>query len=59
METYIKNNMIYVQVIFESNSIYYISFLLSNDTDYIVLGTNIMTIIGVIIDFKNEKVFLS
>ena len=55
LEEYINKDTIYIQVIFESNNIYYNSFLVSSG-DMAILGTDMMKKLGIVIDFTNMKI---
>jgi hypothetical protein len=57
LKEYVKNNTLYIQVIFENNMIYYIKFkVTSNNSDYGILGKDMMKTIGLVIDFNNMQI---
>ena len=53
LKEYVKNNTLYIQVIFDNNMIYYIKFKITNKS---IIGKDIMKTIGLVIDFNNMQI---
>ena len=53
LKEYVKNNTLYIQVIFDNNMIYYIKFKITNNS---IIGKDMMKTIGLVIDFNNMQI---
>jgi hypothetical protein len=54
LQQYVQGNSIHIQVIFNNNIIQYLDFEISKE--YNIIGTDMMKILGIVIDFSTETI---